>query len=60
MAKEIVQVGIGNESEKSMDVEDVKTWVPKKITYIRDVALFKANDTYYSMKLVDFKRIFNK
>lgn len=60
MAKEIVKVGVGNETERNMDVEDIKGWVPKKISYIGTVALFKVEETYYTMNREDFKRIFNK
>ncbi len=60
MAKEMIKVGVGNEKERNMDVEDIKNWIPKKISYIGPVALFKVEDIYYTMNREDFKRIYNK
>ena len=59
MANEIVAVGVANEGEINLQVEQVKDWQPKNINYIGDVVFFKQDKTYYSMKRVDFKRIFN-
>ncbi len=59
MANEVVSVGIANEGEQNMLVENVKTWEPKNINYIGDVVFFKQDKTYFSMKRADFKRIFN-
>ena len=58
-AKEIVNVGVANEGEITLDVDIVKNWVPKDINYFGDVVFFKNEKTYYSMKRMDFKRIFN-
>jgi hypothetical protein len=57
--KEVINVGIANEGEISLDVDIVKTWTPKNINYFGDVVFFKQDKTYYSMKRADFKRIFN-
>ncbi len=59
MANEIVAVGVANEGEINLQVEHVKGWEPKNINYIGDVVFFKNGKTYYSMKQIDFKRIFN-
>jgi hypothetical protein len=59
MANEIVTVGVANNGQENMLVENVKTWEPKDINYFGDVVFFKQDKTYFSMKRVDFKRIFN-
>lgn len=60
MMKERVKIGFANEGVLDIELEIVKKWEPKKITYIRDVAFFKHEDSYFSMKTEDFKKIFNK
>jgi hypothetical protein len=59
MAKEVVTIGVANNGEQNMDVDNIKLWEPKDINYFGDVVFFKHDKTYYSMKRVDFKRIFN-
>ena len=58
MANEIVTVGVANEGELTLPVDVVKEWEPKKINYMGDVVYFKADDKFYSMKVLDFKEIF--
>jgi hypothetical protein len=58
MANEVVRVGVANDGELTLPVSEVKEWEPKKINYMGDVVYFKAGDTFYSMKTVDFKQIF--
>lgn len=60
MAKETVKIGVANEGETNMEIETLKSWEPKNISYVRDITFFKSEDKYYSMKTIDFKRIFNK
>jgi hypothetical protein len=60
MSKERVSVGVANEGEINLLVEQVKEWVPKNISYIGSTVFFKQGDTYFSMNVVDFKNIFNK
>jgi hypothetical protein len=59
MSKELVRVGFANEGERNLEVDLVKEWKPKNVNYIGDTVFFKNDDTYFSMKTVDFKRIFN-
>mgnify|MGYP001566257405 CR=1 FL=1 len=59
MIKEMVKVGVANTGETNLEIEVVKTWVPKNITYLGGSAVFKYEKTFYSMKVEDFKRIFN-
>jgi hypothetical protein len=56
---ETVRVGFANEGEQNLKVEVVAKWTPKNINYIGDTVFFKNEDTYFSMKTADFKRIFN-
>jgi hypothetical protein len=59
MVKEVVKIGVANEGELNLEVEDVKKWEPQNINYFGDTVFFKNGDTYYSMKREDFKRIYN-
>ena len=56
---EIVKVGFANEGEQNLKVSIVENWIPKNITYVSDTVFFKNGDAYFSMKIEDFKRIFN-
>jgi len=56
---EIVKVGFANEGEQNLKVEIVEKWTPKNINYVGDTVFFKNGDSYFSMKMIDFKRIFN-
>lgn len=56
---DIVKVGFANDGEQNLKVEVVEKWTPKNITYIGDTVFFKNGDSYFSMKMLDFKRIFN-
>jgi len=57
---DVVKVGIANDGEQAIKIEIVEKWEPTNINYIGDTVFFKADDTYFSMKTVDFKKIFNK
>ena len=59
MTKLTVKIGIANEGETNLPIEDVQTWEPKDIHYIGVTAFFKHDKKYYSMTREDFKRIFN-
>lgn len=58
MNKKVI-VAIANQGQKTLETEKVKEWVPTEITNAGDSVYFKHEDTYYSMKRVDFKKIFN-
>lgn len=60
MIKEMVAVGVANEKETNMEIDVVSLWEPKNIIYSSQTVFFKCDDKYYSMNLIDFKRIFNK
>ena len=57
--KEIVTLGIANTGEKNFKVEDIIDWKPQKISYMGDSVFFQVDETFYSMKRIDFKEIFN-
>lgn len=58
--KEKVTLGVANEKEISVDVEDLKTWEPKKISYFSDIVYFKYNDKFHSIKRIDFDKYLKK
>lgn len=55
----MILVAMANEGEINIDVEVVKTWVPKDINYFGEVVFFKHDKTYFSMKRDVFKKVFN-
>ena len=60
MSKELIKVGIANEGEKNITIEDMMDWQPKNVNYFGDTVYFKHEDKYYTMKIVDFKKVFSK
>ena len=60
MTKQTVNVGVANEKEKNIDVEELKTWSPKNVSYFSDTVYFKHDGTYFSMKRLDYDKLFPK
>ena len=58
MAKETVVLGVANEGEKSISIEELNTWNPKNVNYFSDVVYFSNDKVYYSIKRVLFDKIF--
>ena len=58
MNKTSVLVGVANQSEQSMKVEDIKDWNPSKISYVGTTSYFKVGDTFYSMESDEFRELF--
>ena len=54
-----VKVGVANETEKNLPIDEVQKWTPKNVNYFGDTVYFKNDKTYYSMKRLDFDKIFN-
>ena len=54
-----VKIGVANESEINLEIDEVKKWTPKNVNYFGDTVYFKNDKKYYSMKRVDFDKIFN-
>ena len=59
MAEETVKVGVANEGELNIAISVVKEWKPTKKSQFGDTVFFKQNDTYYSMKVTDYNKIFS-
>lgn len=63
MEKKSVIVGVANQNETSMKVDDIKDWEPKKVSYIGTSTYFQVvdedgNGTFYSMESPEFREIF--
>lgn len=53
-----VKVGIANVGETHMKIEDISSWEPKNVLYAGDTVFFKYDDVYYSMNVMEFRKIF--
>lgn len=58
MTEQSIKVGVANEGETLLPISVLEKWEPKKITQIGDTVFFKQEDTYYSMKVVDFRELY--
>ena len=58
MAEQSIKVGIANEGEMAILVSVLKKWQPKNVTQIGDTVFFKQEDTFFSMKVIDFRDLF--
>ena len=54
-----VKIGVANEAEINLGIDELKKWTPKNINNFGDTVYFKKDKKYYSMKRVDFDKIFN-
>ena len=59
MAEQSIKVGVANEGETVLPVSILEKWEPKNVTQIGDTVFFKQEDTYFSMKVVDFRELYN-
>lgn len=57
---DVVKVGVANDGEQVIEIEIVEKWEPTNTIVIGDTSFFKVEDRYYSMKTIDFRKIFNK
>ena len=53
-----VKVGLANIGEKNIKIEEVSKWEPTNVLYASDTVFFKYNEAYYSMNVMDFRKIF--
>ena len=53
-----VKVGIANVGEKNLKLEDVSKWEPTNVLYASETVFFKHDEVYYSMNVMDFRKIF--
>lgn len=58
MIEQSIKVGIANEGETILPVSVLKEWKPKNVTQIGDTVFFKQEDTFFSMKVVDFRNLY--
>jgi hypothetical protein len=58
MAEELIKVGVANEGEINLPVSLLTEWKPSNVNQFGDTVFFKQGDMYYSMKLVDFKKLY--
>jgi predicted transcriptional regulator len=58
MEKKNVLIGVANQSEQSMKIEDIKNWEPTKVSYVSNTAYFKVDDIFYSMVKSEFIELF--
>lgn len=56
--KKNVLVGVANQNEQSMRIDDIKDWEPTKISFVANTTYFKVEDTFYSMVSSEFREIF--
>lgn len=55
-----VKVGIANVGEKNLKVEEISKWEPKNVLYAGDTVFFKYDEVYYSMNVMEFRKIFKE
>ena len=58
MVEQSIKVGIANEGETLLPVSVLKKWQPKNVTQLGDTVFFKNEDTFFSMKVIDFKNLY--
>jgi hypothetical protein len=58
MIEQSIKVGVANEGEIAILVSILKKWQPKNVTQIGDTVFFKNEDTFFSMKVIDFKNLY--
>ena len=58
MIEQSIKVGVANEGEIAILVSILKKWQPKNVTQIGDTVFFKQEDTFFSMKAIDFRNLY--
>ena len=59
MSKSVL-VAVANEGQQNMPLAVVEKWDPEKLSFFGETVFFKADDTYFSMKKIDFCNIFQE
>lgn len=59
MSKSVL-VGVANDGQQNIPLEVVEKWNPEKLSFFGETVFFKADDTYFSMKKIDFCNIFQE
>lgn len=57
---EMIKIGVANDTEKNMSLEELSKWVPTNIHMFGDTAYFKHDKVYYSMTINDFNKLYKK
>lgn len=58
MVDESIILGVANSGEKIFKISELKLWEFKKISYFSDVVMFQHDETFYSMKRIDYNKYF--
>ena len=58
MAEELIKIGVANEGELNLPVSLLKEWKPSNVNQFGDTVFFKQEDAYYTMKTVDFRKLY--
>jgi hypothetical protein len=56
--KSVITVGMANEGEMNINIDVIRGWEPKKISYIGTSVFFEVDGSFVSMKRVEFTEIF--
>lgn len=57
---EMISIGVANEGQVNVNVETLKTWNIKNITFFSKYVYFKHENVFYSMNRTDFDNVFKK
>jgi hypothetical protein len=58
--KQTITVGVANEGERNISVEELLKHEPKKITYSGRQVFFEHDGKFLSMDRMNFKEVYNK
>jgi hypothetical protein len=59
MSKSIL-VAFANQGEQNVPLDVVEKWEPEKMSFFGDTVFFKVDDTFVSMKKIEFCNIFKE
>jgi hypothetical protein len=59
MSKSVL-VAVANDGQQNMPLDVVSKWDPDKMSFFGDTVFFKVEDTYFSMKKIEFCNIFRE
>lgn len=59
MSKSIL-VAFANKGEQNIPLDVIEKWEPEKMSFFGDTVFFKVDDTFVSMKKVEFCNIFKE
>ncbi len=59
MSKSVL-VAVANVGEQNIPLDVVEKWSPDKLSFIGDTVFFKVDETFFSMKKMEFCKIFEE